>query len=126
MEHRVTIGMPEGVNIYFEIAGIGSRFVALAIDTLVQAAIMILIVISGIAAGVTMEGLIKGIYVSWYLAGLIVLMFLVFTGYFIFFEMVMKGKTPGKAVMKLRVIRNNGQPLSPASSIIRNIFRIIE
>ena len=47
-------------------------------------------------------------------------------GYFIFFELLMRGQTPGKKSMKIRVIRDDGTPVTANEVLIRNILRIVD
>lgn len=125
MEGKISIVTPEDVKLSFETAGIGSWFIALLIDTVIQVVLFIIIISSFFAGGITFEK-IQGTLFSWYTALLILISLCVFIGYFIFFELILKGRTPGKAAVKLRAIMTNGQPLTFAASVIRNIFRIAD
>jgi len=125
MKNEITITTPENVRITFELAGIGSRFVALLLDSILQGVLFAIILISALTGGITFGENIEGAF-SWYLAALILITFLIFIGYFIFFEMIMKGRSPGKAIMKIRVMRRNGQPVTFVSTLLRNIFRIAD
>jgi uncharacterized RDD family membrane protein YckC len=125
MENKIKIVTPEGVNIHFEIAGIGSRFVALFLDTLIQTGLFVIILFSFVGAGITLEDTFDNV-LSWYTAVLILIAFIVYIGYFVFFEMIMRGRTPGKAALKLRTIKNNGQPVSFVASVLRNLFRFAD
>ncbi len=125
MEGEIRITTPESVHITFEAAGIGSRFAALMVDTAIQLVLFLTLLVSLFGAGITMEGMVGGI-LSWYTALLIILSFVIFMGYFIFFEMVFHGRTPGKAMMKIRVIQSSGQPVSFMGSALRNIFRLAD
>ncbi|NLY43873.1 MAG: RDD family protein, partial [Clostridiaceae bacterium] len=125
MENKITVNTPEGVQLSFEVAGIGSRFAALLLDTLIQDAILLIIIFSLITAGITFENVFSDV-LSWYTAVLILIIFIVFFGYFIFFEIILHGRTPGKALMKLRVIKSNGQPVTIIASLLRNIFRLAD
>jgi uncharacterized RDD family membrane protein YckC len=61
---------------------------------------------------------------GWGIGLIIALFFIIFFGYYIVCEMVYNGRTIGKAVFKLRVIRENGMPVSFTAALIRNIFKI--
>jgi hypothetical protein len=54
------------------------------------------------------------------------LVFLVMSGYFMLFEIVWNGQTPGKRMLGLRVIRENGYPIRPVDSVIRNLIRVVD
>jgi uncharacterized RDD family membrane protein YckC len=47
-------------------------------------------------------------------------------GYFMFFEIVWSGETPGKRLLGVRVIRESGYPIRPADAVIRNLVRIVD
>lgn len=57
---------------------------------------------------------------------MIIALFLVFAGYFAFFEWWWDGQTPGKRLMKLRVIREDGRPITLWEAIARNLLRIFD
>ena len=115
---------PENVNVEFELAGLGSRTLAAIVDSLVQGALLLVVIISMLLAGVNFEEL------DWYgslvIALGIAILFIVFFGYYIFFEMLMNGQTPGKKAAKLRVVRKTGEPVTIFDSFIRNILRIVD
>jgi hypothetical protein len=52
--------------------------------------------------------------------------FLIFAGYFIFFEWLWDGQTPGKRLLKLRVIREDGRPITLWEAIARNLLRVFD
>ena len=49
-----------------------------------------------------------------------------FDGYFAVFEWVWRGQTPGKRWLKLRVIREDGRPISFFEAMIRNLLRVVD
>ena len=57
---------------------------------------------------------------------MIIVLFLIFAGYFIVFEWLWNGQTPGKRWLKLRVIREDGRPLTLWEAIARNLLRICD
>ena len=129
-QDRVVIETPEHVQFSYELAGLGSRFLALAIDILIQAAGITVLVVLIVALGPALTwirsewGEVAGIPVT----ALVVLMFieLLRLAYFIVFELVWTGQTPGKRMAGLRVIRAAGGSVGFAASAIRNILRIID
>jgi uncharacterized RDD family membrane protein YckC len=56
----------------------------------------------------------------------IIAFFLVTVGYFIFYEALRNGQTPGKRIMGVRVVRDEGTPIDFSSAVIRNLIRLIE
>ena len=122
---QLTIETPEQTSLDFAVAGIGSRFLALALDILIQTAI-------GIAAGIAGSFAIGGIAIiapkvaMWSVAIMVLFYFLLYFGYFAIFEIVWNGQTPGKRKAGIRVIKDSGRPLTPAESIGRNLMRIVD
>lgn len=111
----------------FAVAGIGSRFLAMAIDTLIQTGVALAIVIVVTVLGVS--GALAGwlrVGSAWMAAAVMASFFLLYFGYFAFFEIVWNGQTPGKRRVGLRVIKNSGRPLTPAETLARNFLRIVD
>lgn len=125
MRNVYRVQTPENVSLEFELAGVGSRGVAAAIDTIIQYTILaiiglMLILITGeeyfnlmLAEGNTL-----------YIVIALLLIFIMQFGYFTFFEIWMKGSTPGKKIVGLKVMMANGEPLTFTTSLIRNFIRI--
>ncbi len=133
-EETLIIETPERVPLAFALASIGNRFLAVAIDHFIQYLSIIIVVwasFSWTSAGKTLEdsqsaAAFFGEMSKWTLALMIIILFLLFTGYFIFFEWLWNGQTPGKRLMKLRVIREDGRPITLWEAIARNILRIFD
>jgi uncharacterized RDD family membrane protein YckC len=125
MEEKLIIETPEQTVLDFAIAGVGSRFLAIAFDTLIQLGAAIVVGIGGVFAirGVARLAPMAGL---WGGAALLLLYFLLYFGYFAFFEIIWNGQTPGKRKVGIRVIKDSGRPLSPAESIARNLMRIVD
>src|SRR5579859_6423302 len=117
---------PERVSLEYDIAGIGSRAAAAVVDTTIQAVTMLVVFIALTAAnGLASVG--GGAGATTLLLALFVLALLaVADGYFILFEIVWNGQTPGKRMVGIRVIRENGYPMRPIDAVIRNLVRIID
>jgi uncharacterized RDD family membrane protein YckC len=122
-----TIETPENVSFAYDVAGIGSRFLAILIDSLIQGTVFAFLLIVFVLledAGVSsaMPSALIALVPVLLLSALFVVQF----GYFLFFELITGGQTPGKQLFGLRVIKESGYPLSPLDSIIRNLVRIID
>ena len=52
--------------------------------------------------------------------------FFLIWGYYMVFEIVWSGQTPGKRALGLRVIRENGYPLRAGDAVVRNLIRILD
>jgi len=127
MDH-LTIETPEQIPLEFLLAGIGSRFLALAVDTLIQAAATVLLVVVALVIGVSAaisHGSPRGSQ-TWVLALLILFFFLVQFGYFAFFEALWNGQTPGKRYLHLRVIKDSGRSISTFDALGRNLLRLVD
>ncbi|HEX3464490.1 MAG TPA: RDD family protein [Candidatus Elarobacter sp.] len=115
--------------IRYELAGLGSRFLAVALDMLAQFAVVMLLIIalSLAAPAVSRFGGVFGKNAeAWAIAFVIIVLFLVFFGWFIIFEAWWSGRTPGKRALGLRVVRDGGFPLDPGAAVIRNLVRVAE
>jgi uncharacterized RDD family membrane protein YckC len=112
---RYTIATPEGLEVDLVLAGLGSRFIARLVDSLVQLGIIIALVI-------VQTQLPNG----WPTAALIVMLFATIFVYDILFEVFGSGRTPGKRAARLRVVRTGGRPVGFAASLIRNVLRVVD
>lgn len=121
-----TIETPEQLRLDFAVAGIGSRFLALAIDTLIQIALSVFLFIVIAALGSLRVVPIRGASSVWLPALAGAGFFLLFFGYFAFFEILWNGQTPGKRIIGIRVVKDSGRPLTAAESIGRNLLRLVD
>jgi uncharacterized RDD family membrane protein YckC len=128
-DDKLTIETPEQTSLEFPLAGVGSRALALLLDTLIQAvaaiAIIILLVIfsRGVAA-VTVR--VQAAVGLWFEAIMVLIWFVIYYGYFAIFESVWNGQTPGKRIAHLRVIQESGRPVQVWQSVARNVMRFID
>lgn len=122
---KLTIETPEQTLLDFPLAGIGSRFLAIALDTLiVWAAIWIIgLVVLLVAIPFSLLSKTTSIYVM--AIGFFILFAIQFA-YFAVFEAVWNGQTPGKRWTHLRVIKDSGRPISAYDAILRNLVRIVD
>ncbi len=124
---QFVVETPENIRFGYDVADIGSRFLALLIDTLIQAVLYVLLGIGMIFLATRLSQIDLPRLVSDALAVLLILViFMIQFGYFLFFEIILNGQTPGKRLFHLRVIKDNGYPLSPVDAIIRNLVRVID
>jgi len=121
----IQITTSDNIAIEYRLAGAGSRLSAAVIDLLVQTAAQAAVYLLLNYLGPGRSSGIFGLFL-WngpITAILIVSFFLIYFGYFIFFEMAMNGQSPGKRLFRLRVIGSNGRPVGIFPSVIRSIFR---
>lgn len=110
----VTAETPEGILLELRPAGLTVRFYAFALDWLIRLA-----VIYAAALGTALMG---GIGVAFW----IVLIFMLDWFYPIVFELMPSGATPGKRAFGLKVVMDNGLPITPAASVTRNLLRVAD
>ncbi len=129
-QDRVVIETPEHIRFSYELAGLGSRFLALVLDTLIQGAalLMVLILLSAINRLLNWTlpdlGEFAGLPITMVI--IVFSMTLLVLAYFVVFELIWNGQTPGKRVGGMRVIRAGGGAIDLAASAIRNILRLVD
>lgn len=127
---QLSIDTPEQVSIRFPVAGLGSRFLAILADSVVQAiayALLILVfVLIATSAPKTTGGELSHTGEKWLIAGLILFHFLMYWGYFTLFETFWNGQTPGKRLFKIRVIQQSGRQITFFEAMTRNLLRVID
>ncbi len=125
VDDKLTIETPEQTPLEFPLAGIGSRFLALAIDTLIQlGAFALLFILVMMVTAFNARFWPTGW--TWTLAVALLIAFVIYYGYFALFESVWNGQTPGKRRAGIRVIRESGAPITPYDSVARNLLRIVD
>ncbi len=116
----LVVSTPERVAFQYEIAGIGSRFLAQFVDVVIIVLIQIVITIGA--------GALAGIFNSLRIFGLVelILTFILIAGYFLISEAAWNGQTLGKRSVRLRVVGDHGEPLTLGQAAIRNLVRIVD
>lgn len=126
-EDTLVIETPERVPLHFALASIGNRFLACAIDHTIQGlSIAVIALASFMVANISWRWSMFGSMPKWVYAMTIILLFLTFSGYFAFFEWIWSGQTPGKRWLKLRVIREDGRPITFWEASVRNLLRSLD
>jgi uncharacterized RDD family membrane protein YckC len=126
-EDILIIETPERVPLHFALASIGNRFLACAIDHTLQVLTIVVVAIAlTIVANYSSLGDQLSNAPKWVKALLIVIIFLIVSGYFAFFEWIWNGQTPGKRWLKLRVIREDGRPVTFWEAAVRNLLRTLD
>lgn len=130
MDRSISVRTPESIAFSYELAGLGSRFLALAIDVILQFAILAGIIwglyLIGSHAPKTPHTHLDQLSQSLAVAFIAITLFIVFFGYFIAFEAFWNGQTPGKKILGIRVVRDGGYPIDLAASFLRNLIRVGE
>lgn len=124
VDEFLKVDTPENVVFGYEVVGIGSRFIAALIDSFI---ILVLQVVAALGFGAVLIGAFRVESLeAWITAVYLLLAFALLWGYYIFFELLWNGQSPGKRWSRLRVIRQNGTPITLTESIIRNLVRIVD
>jgi uncharacterized RDD family membrane protein YckC len=118
------IDTPENIEFGYEIAGIGSRFIAALLDTLLILVAEVLLTLGVVVFGGPLSNL--GFSPSILTAIYMLLAFFILFGYYLVFEMLWNGQSPGKRAAGLRVVREGGRPVTFLASAIRNLVRLVD
>ena len=126
--NKVKFNTPESVELEFTLAGIGSRAWAFLIDYLVLTTTLILVVIAWvfIFSQLVISEILDSAFGLWIWAIAFLTVFTIYTGYFVFFETLWQGQTPGKRMAKIRVIRDDGRLVGLQQSVLRALLRPVD
>jgi uncharacterized RDD family membrane protein YckC len=133
VERSLDVRTGESITIRYELAGLGSRFLAVGVDLAIQIGVTLAVVLalalalrplSGVARVVPSNLGKTGEAVS--IAVVVVAVFLLYFGYFLIFELWWSGRTPGKRALGIRVVRDAGFPIDIGAATIRNVVRVLE
>jgi uncharacterized RDD family membrane protein YckC len=127
---ELNIETPEQVELRFPIAGVGSRFLAILVDTLLQIAavllLLLLLYVFGRAGQAHEAAKLSHAGEKWAIAVVVLFFFMLFWGYFSLFEAFWHGQTPGKRLFKIRVIKDSGRQITLFEALARNLLRIVD
>jgi uncharacterized membrane protein SpoIIM required for sporulation len=126
LEQTVDVETPELVVLTYSIAGIGSRAMAAITDLVIISLAFLLIAIASLALRLTRGFVYVGVSSSWGTALLLLAQFALLWGYYVLFEGLMDGQTPGKRLHRIRVVREGGYSVTFGVSAVRNLLRIID
>lgn len=120
LEPQYTIRTPQNVEFTFRLAGLGSRALAWLLDLL----LMTVVIVLGAVAISALAGFPGGgeMVVAVFLLAVFVVVF----GYGLFFEWRWNGQTPGKKILGLRVIKDDGTNIDFPTAVIRNFLRLVD
>jgi uncharacterized RDD family membrane protein YckC len=131
--NKIKLETPESVELEFTLAGIGNRAYALVIDYFIWGfalflSIILTIFLTGqiINNSETINSSNSDTLLKWLWAIEILIAFAIYVGYFVLFETIWQGQTPGKKWIKIRVIRDDGQPIGLAQATLRALIRPID
>jgi uncharacterized RDD family membrane protein YckC len=116
LDDAITISTPEGVELRVVLAGAGSRFIEGTLDLVIQ---LVLLVLTTVVLAEVVGGGVGA-------ALLAMAAFAIFFLYHVLFEVLGSGRTPGKRMTHLRVVRESGAPVDLPASAIRTLLRLID
>jgi uncharacterized RDD family membrane protein YckC len=108
----------EKVPFSYRVAGLGSRFLAWLVDLFILVGLDLMGAMVGSVFLRNRPGLGAAVMIVWQFAAT--------WGYFLFFEWLWQGQTPGKALLGIRVIQWRGTALSFFQAAVRNLLRIVD
>jgi uncharacterized RDD family membrane protein YckC len=121
---------PEQIDLQYDLAGLGSRSLAMLVDGLIQGVIILALAFvfglgMALVGGTFFRNSSTVILAVGAAIGLL-LAFAIVWGYFIFFELVWNGQSPGKRAAGLRVLTMRGEPVTLVHSLVRNVVRLVD
>ncbi len=126
-EETLDIQTPENVAFGYQVAGIGSRFIATLLDTIIITLLqVIIVVVAAVIINLFDQAALADQLAPWIIAIFGAILSLFYGGYYVFFEMLWNGQSPGKRWAGLRVIRTDGTPITLSEALIRNLVRIVD
>jgi len=134
MNSAIRFETPENVQVAYEPAGLGTRFLAWFLDQLLLWVVMFVAFLGLLAAGVSFGALFDeskdpddSRRALLYFMGMMMLLWGL--GSFVYFalcELLLRGQTVGKRVSNIRVVKTGGFQLDAASILVRNVFRVAD
>jgi uncharacterized RDD family membrane protein YckC len=115
ISEALPIETPEGITFTYELASLSDRGKAFVVDLLIRVAVVVVVgVLFMVFLG---PALLAGVGI-W-----LIIAFLVEWGYYVLFEMIWDGQSPGKRLFELRVVKTAGHPIGFYESALRNLLR---
>lgn len=136
LHEEYSIETPENVTFGYSIAGIGSRFIGALVDT---SLLVLLLFLLNLAVSLALAGLgsmapepafdsepepdwVAGLLIAIYA----LINFGLIWGYYLVFELLWNGQTPGKRLARTQVVQASGTPAGFTDVAIRNLVRVVD
>jgi len=119
LQDRYVIVTPDGLHLDLVLAGVGSRAAALLIDSAIQFVAFLALAVAALVVA-------RGAGAGYVIAVLAILFFLVEFGYWVLFEVLGSGRSPGKRVVGLRVVQLGGEAPTFRASAARTVLRLVD
>src|SRR6185369_11277032 len=115
------------VVVSYTIAGVGSRMLAGLIDLLICIALFVGLMFGLVAlGGAADETSGPTPSLAWAFAAVVLMQFALVWGYYLLFEALADGQTPGKKLLRLRAVRDGGYSVGFSAAAVRNLMRIVD
>ncbi|TVQ48458.1 MAG: RDD family protein [Gloeocapsa sp. DLM2.Bin57] len=127
--NRIKLETPESVELEFNLAGIGNRAYALCLDYFILGFVLVIILIIWAFVYLFIDTLnprVGQVLGLWLFAIQLIITFVIYVGYFVFFETLWQGQTPGKKWVNIRVISDDGTVVSLTQVVLRALLRPID
>jgi uncharacterized RDD family membrane protein YckC len=125
-QKNLIIETPEKIKFSYHIAEIGTRIAAYIMDEVIQivimGAVLLVLVLSGFSARTRAGNSLTILTAAFFM----IMVFFIRWFYFVLFEIIMEGQSPGKKMMRIRVIRINGDSLDLETIVLRNFLRFVD
>ncbi|HEV2180738.1 MAG TPA: stage II sporulation protein M [Gemmatimonadaceae bacterium] len=128
-DQQVDVETPEQVVLSYTLAGIGARAVAAIVDAIALSLIIYAVLVSmSLLVKLAPSGskLTPEASSTFAIAIVILVIFGLEMGYYVLFEALWDGQTPGKRLLRIRVVQDGGYSVSFGASAVRNIARIVD
>jgi uncharacterized RDD family membrane protein YckC len=114
LDTRYQVETPEGIDLLLRPAGLVPRALAFAIDLLIRGLLLLVMYV------------VLGLLGKFGMGLATILLFLVTWWYMVLFEVFNQGRSPGKQILGLRVVHDDGTPVGWAASLTRNLLRFVD
>lgn len=121
---NISINTTQNVNINFEAASVGERLLAYLIDWVIKIAYAI-VVYQLLFKAFNFESWAKDMD-QWSVMAVVIFFYLPAIFYSLIFEALLDGQTPGKRVMKIKVVKIDGYQAALPDFVVRWFFRIVD
>jgi uncharacterized RDD family membrane protein YckC len=119
------VATPERVSVDLPIAGLGSRAMAYAVDVALLGAAALVVYFTGsffisdpLDLALGLSSLARTLILAAVFFGLWI--------YWTLLEVAWNGQTPGKRLVRIRVVKSDGSPVTVFSSAVRNLLRVVD
>ena len=117
--NNLQINTTQNVNLNYTIVSIGERIVAFFIDAFILYLYSILVNLVGDAIGYVYDD-------RWTQRGIVALIFLPAMFYSLFMHIIFNGRTVGKMLLKMRVVKVDGSPVHWSNYLVRWMLRLVD